>query len=971
MKKWQSLLIITFLLALLALVAWQWGKIFLDWVGLKGDLIQSLDSFVALISVFFSFVSGIFTFLNWRGRNLVTSQATTQGSKIDTIGGAHIGGNVDTDGGNFIGRDKTIHAEGRGMAAGGDIHIDIKEVVIGEVARKIWESATKLDQKDLKAATEAYLQYIHDRHTYLTMKGMGPAENVPLQLRLLDLYVPLKARREVPKGETWERNLKLAGRLANEDDTESLQAMRLGEPELVLGILKEKDGVIILGDPGAGKTTFLKFLALKLARGEGEELGLDGRLPILLPLAAYANALQTNDVRLDDFIVEYFNDIGCDFPLAPLLNKALSVGKALILLDGLDEVKDLNLRNTVVERVTNFYASHRRQGSKFVLTSRVVGYRAVRAAAEGMLECTLVDFENDEITDFVTRWTVSLEKQALGDSTVARREAELERRELLDIMQTNDGVRLLAANPLLLTILALMKRKGVTLPERRVQLYDQYVTTLLSTWNRARSLSGRTPGSSPGQIPGRDLDEVQTRRVLASLALWMHQVNPGVGLVKWPDLHRKLEEIFATRSALDPDAAARQFLLDVREHAALLLERGSDEYGFIHLTFEEYLAAMALAFLAQGEAAPVIDVLSPHIGEQAWREVSLLAISYIGIIQNLPKVAGKVAEGLATAPNGAPAEAAVLAGEAVLDAWPDGVIKESKDKVIEALLPAMQNPAAKSNLRRRAGLALGRLGWKPEDLDEFVEIASGKFIYGEQKKELEIKYPFWIAKYPVTNLQFMRFMKDGGYENQNWWSKDGWDWRMGKFDNKAEKALKEWLSQRSIEKRNQPWYWDSVKWNNPIFPVVGVSWYEAQAYCRWLATQPLSIEIHAGYVVRLPTEDEWERASRFTDGREYPWQGSFDFAKANVAESLGGSDGTSAVCTYPLGKSQEGVWDLSGNIWEWSASWYKKDQNRSLRGGSWFDGSLEARCAFREMLIPDLFNCVGFRCVVSMAISES
>ena len=122
-----------------------------------------------------------------------------------------------------------------------------------------------------------------------------------------------------------------------------------------------------------------------------------------------------------------------------------------------------------------------------------------------------------------------------------------------------------------------MKRQGVTLPERRVQLYDQYVTTLLSTWNRARSLSGRAPG--------RDLDEVQTTRVLAPLALWMHEVSPGVGLVKRADLHRKLGEIFAGRGAADPEAATHQFLRDVREYAALLLERRPQKYGSHPPTF--------------------------------------------------------------------------------------------------------------------------------------------------------------------------------------------------------------------------------------------------------------------------------------------------------------------------------------------------------------------------------------------------
>ena len=964
MKKWQALLLTAVILALLAVAIWLGWKPLMNLLGAHGGLIQSADSLLSILAALGSLAAAIFSFLSARRKKPApasTAPALAPSTNINTGGGTYVGGGVSTGGGDFIGRDKKVEVQ-KGVASGGDMAgntIINAEMMV--VADSIWHDAkSKLSGQDIQQATIAYLQYLLDRHQYLTMKGMGPAENVPLQLKLLDLYVPLKARREVPKGETWERQLELAGRKLKEDDLEVARALRLGEPEPVLDILKEKEGVIILGDPGAGKTTFLKFLALKLARGEGADLGLEGRLPILLPLAAYANALQEKNTRLDDFIAAYFDETGCDFPIGVMLAEALAAGKALILLDGLDEVKDLSLRNTVVERVTDFYAAHRRSGNKFVITSRVVGYRAVRSAAEGLVECTLVDFDDDEITEFVTQWTVALEKQALGDTAVARRDAETERRELLEATQTNEGVRRLAANPLLLTILALMKRKGVTLPERRVQLYDQYVTTLLSTWNRARSLSGRAPG--------RDLDEVQTTRVLAPLALWMHEVNPGVGLVKRADLHRKLEEIFAARNESDPEAATRQFLQDVREYASLLLERGTEEYGFIHLTFEEYLAAIALAFAAQGEAQPVIDALTPHIGEQAWREVALLVVSYIGIRQNLPRVAGKVVEGLAFAPSGEPGEAAVLAGEAVLDAWPDGVTAESKDKVIESLIPAMQNPDAKSVLRRRAGLALGKLGWQPADLDDFVAIAPGMFLYGDEKEEREIKQRYWMAKYPVTNLQYARFMKNGGYENGGWWSKDGWDWHTGKYDSKAEESFRDWMAQRLAEKRNRPWYWDSAQWNNPLSPVVGISWFEAQAYCNWLAGQSLSFEIPKGYIMRLPTEEEWERAARFTDGREYPWGKSFDPKYANTTESH--HVDTTAVCTYPLGKSNEGVWDMSGNVWEWTASRFDKN-NRVLRGGSWLNTYRFARCADRSRIIPDdfLYN-FGFRVVVSLAISD-
>ncbi|RME87386.1 MAG: NACHT domain-containing protein, partial [Anaerolineae bacterium] len=785
-----------------------------------------------------------------------------------------------------------------------------------------------------------------------------------LRLRLLDLYVPLRARLELPEGETWKRDLRLAGREGVGDDHSPL---RLGDPIPVLDILREHSGVIVLGDPGSGKTTFLKSLALRLARGEGKAIGLGDRLPILLPLAAYANALQHEDVPLDDFIAAYFKDIGADLPVGPMLHEALRAGRALIMLDGLDEVHSLNLRNTVVERVVDFYAFHRRQGNKFLLTSRVVGYRAVRPTAEGLVECTLVDFDDDEINEFVMRWTTALERQAQGDTLVARKDAEQDRRELLDAIYRNPGVRRLAATPLLLTILALMKRQGVTLPERRVQLYDQYVTTLLSTWNRARSLSGRAPG--------RDLDEVQTVRILAPLAFWMHEVSPGVGLVKRGALLRKLEAIFQERGDPHPQASARQFLEDVREHAALLLERGPDEFGFIHLTFEEYLAAVAIALQAQGDAHTIAKIIAARVGEQAWHEVFLLTIGYLGIRQQLPRVAGEVLERLVDLQPGPPGEAIVLAGEAVVDTWPGGVPPESKAHVVQALTGTMQAESVPVRLRRRAGLLLGRLGWRPDDLDAFVEVPAGPFLRGLKKEQCEIPYRFWIAKYPVTNIQYARFVQADGYHRREYWSDDGWAWRTGEYDRRTLSALeRDWLDHRPLERRNRPYYWNNAELSNPIFPVVGISWYEAEAYCRWLTSR--IVEIPEGYVVRLPTGDEWERAARGVEGFEYPWGEGFRKEAANTWESdpdsSSGVGGTTAVCTFPQGVSPVGAWDMSGNVWEWSATWYDEDRRyRVVRGGSWIGYQWFARASFVNWSLPLMFNDdLGFRVVIAPDLTK-
>ncbi|MCP4683981.1 MAG: NACHT domain-containing protein, partial [bacterium] len=273
---------------------------------------------------------------------------------------------------------------------------------------------------------------------------------VALRMPLLEMYVPLKARIEMPEGETWSRELRLAGRQVSPEEAE-VMGRRLSEPQPLLELLKQHEGLIILGDPGAGKTTFLKYLTLRLALGQGESLNLGHRLPILVPLSAYANALDSDDTPLDEFVAAYYRQRGIKLPIEAMLTEALERGGVLLLLDGLDEVRGLGRRRLVVDRVVDFFTLEQQKGNKFILTSRIVGYREVRPIVEGLAECTLVDFDKEEINQFVEQWTGALERAARGDTPVAAQEAATERAELLDAIDHNPGVRQLAANPLLLT----------------------------------------------------------------------------------------------------------------------------------------------------------------------------------------------------------------------------------------------------------------------------------------------------------------------------------------------------------------------------------------------------------------------------------------------------------------------------------------------------------------------------------------
>src|SRR6185369_11789253 len=609
-----------------------------------------------------------------------------------------------------------------------------------------------------------------------------------------------------------------------------------------------------------------------------------------------------------------------------------------LLLDGLDEVRDPGLRNTVIERVIrDCYSDHHAAGNKFVLTSRIVGYRDVRPRAEGLTECTLVDFDQEEIEAFVDKWTAAIEKAAGGEPLLAGREAARERAELLDAVSRNPGVRSLAANPLLLTILAVMKRQGVTLPERRAELYRTYVEALLRSWNLVRSLAGRTT---------RDLD------VLEPLALWMHETSPGVGLVKEWALRRELERIYRDRGNADPEKATRGFLEDVREHAALLVDRGGRQYGFIHLTFQEYLAAVSLAQKGQQEIGPVVETLAAHVGEPAWREVSLLTIGYLGIVQERDEAASAVVEGLLARRPGPPGEALVLAGRAVADAGASGVTPACREAVVAALLAAIRSAELPAKQRAAAGRVLADLGDpRPEvttvDGMEFCLVPAGPFRMGSNgregfgneapSREIDLPYAFSIGRYPVTVSQFREYVDASG---------------------------------------NKPGDPDSVR-GHANAPVNLVSWHEAQAFCAWLTERWRgSGKLIGEWTVALPSEAEWEKAARGSDGRTHPWGSEPDPERANFAKTEIGEPST--VGCFPGGVSPCGCEEMSGNVWDLTRSLYAypydpldgredmtSSEDRVVRGGCFYYQAPIVRCAIRFWDKPaDSGWQVGFRVVL-------
>ena len=230
------------------------------------------------------------------------------------------------------------------------------------------------------------------------------------------------------------------------------------------------------------------------------------------------------------------------------------------------------------------------------------------------------------------------------------------------------------------------------------------------------------------------------------------------------------------------------------------------------------------------------------------------------------------------------------------------------------------------------------------DID-WVEIPAGEFVY--QEGERRSLPTFYMARYPVTNGQYQTFIDAGGYGDERWWRDLQW----------LEPA--------------------SPHWAQANRPRTNVDWYEAVAFSRWLSAQ-------LGYEVRLPIEEEWERAARGRDGQEYPWGDRYESGHANVDEKSSKAGEwdlaqTIAVGVYPQGASSEGVLDLSGNVWEWCVNKYERPNEteadtsgatRVVRGGSWDYYPVPARGALRNWFVPGYRDgYVGFRLVSSIPIA--
>lgn len=384
--------------------------------------------------------------------------------------------------------------------------------------------------------------------------------------------------------------------------------------------------MVVLGDPGSGKTTLLRWLAVVAASGSAgleADLGVaEQRLPLPVSvgrLAEVRRGLGATGVSVPAALARYFHDRSVhedEAALRDFLARELERGSCLVLLDGLDEVSSED-RWSTLQWLEAFAAQYPQ--NRFLVSSRVVGYTGFQLPGE-MAEVVLRPFTEEQVERYVRAFHRAYVRWETGAAPVEQGEAD----RLLEALRASPRLSALARNPFMLSALALIHRAEGKLPRHRVQAYEVFARALCETWAEARRL---VMAESGGPVIAY---EEEALPILGELALAMHEQYP-TGVAPEEFVLQKLADALREQKGVEGQAAkraAREFLKRAGEEAQILLERGAGEWGFLHLTFQEFFVAAGLHDKEEFE-----DVAFQHLFDPRWEEVIRLGVGYMALVQ--------------------------------------------------------------------------------------------------------------------------------------------------------------------------------------------------------------------------------------------------------------------------------------------------------------------------------------------------
>jgi len=513
-----------------------------------------------------------------------------------------------------------------------ELDVVVAEAIYNNVPQKIPLKGQELN-------VEQYYNAILKKYNKLDFDALTPPEKADfMEIQLRSIFVEQDVREnpppmEIPK-ELLEKLIKdekieeadLPEGITLEDIKKAKEAY-LEKPALaVLDVLRNPKNryVVILGDPGSGKSTLSRYLVLSLITKEDEKLQetFDSYLPILIELRNYS--IEFTNKSCNTFI-KYLDLLGetegYGLTKGALDNYLKTNEKAIVIFDGLDEIFDPIQREKIEKQIVGFTNDYPK--ARVIVTSRIVGYKRSTFKNANFSTYTLQDFRKPQIDAFVDKWySIAL----INNPDEARTRKERINRSL----DESSSIRQLAGNPLLLTIMALIN-KHQELPRERWRLYDHASSVLIHHWDWERRVK-------EWNIKIEYVSKDDKEELLRRIAYKMQSAPKGLAgnYIHADTLQAEFEKYFRERYQKNPaDAklAAQVLIEQLRERNFILCRYGSNLYGFIHRTFLEYFCACAIVrkFEKKHEfdIEDLKNIFKEHWGDKTWHEVLRLICGMI------------------------------------------------------------------------------------------------------------------------------------------------------------------------------------------------------------------------------------------------------------------------------------------------------------------------------------------------------